>query len=160
VSGFGSGMRKSELVDGLCRNCCIEPAESEVDVEGSKDCSGDECGEAEKASVGGRQWTVSHGASDGKDLAKLLLGFGVIGAGCFFATGCLRAKNGCTCVGLDGDRTGGERPILVNASSGFITCTSSIGGNANGPGVAGPTGELSPSMTMISVKRDERAILP
>lgn len=156
-SGFGSAVYK--VVDGLCRNCCSDPAGLGVDVDGVKDRDGNGCEEAEKTSAGGRQWTVCQRGSDGKGLFMFLLGFGVIDTRCFFSTGCLRVKNGCTCIGLRGDCTAEELSILMISSSPFGACMSSIGGNGNGPGIADTTGELS-SMMMISAKRDERVILP
>ena len=158
-SGFGSGLRKkSGLVVALCRSCCNDPAEIVVDADGAEARRGNECGEAEKTFSGGRQWTVSHGGSDGRDLFRTLSGLGVVFSGCFFSTGCLHVKNGCTCIGLGGDITSEVLSISMPSSGRFRACMSSIVFKGNGPGVTGLTGELS-SMTMMSIKRDKRVIL-
>lgn len=72
-SGFDSGLRKkSGLVVALRKSCCSDSAEIVVDVGGPEARRGNECGEAEKTSIGGRQWTVGHGGSDGRDLFRTL----------------------------------------------------------------------------------------
>lgn len=144
---------------GLCRSRCNNPAEVVVDVYGPGARRGNECGEAEKTSIGGRQWTVSHGGSDDRVLFRAFSSLGVACAGCFFSTGGLHVKNGCTCIGLGGKSTQEELSISTSSSGRFRTCMSSIGFKWNGPSVAGLTGELSSSMTMMSIKRDKRVIM-